>query len=1790
MADYDVNVNLSAKVSDFTRSMGIAGKAVKTLGATIQSDLGRIPAVKQVTTDIATMAAAARQAQAVVTGFGASSASAMRGMASSVSASLNQVKASIQGSALVTKSQAGKSSLLASASASVAGAKANAAQVATVMSGAAARVGVAGAKVGASIAQMGTTAAAGVSRMATSVGSGVAAAHSRLVTLIPSIGAAEAAFGSFGGVAKAAMGTAVAATQAGAVTIGRSLAATGAAIKASAVTMGDRMTAFGAHLWDMRIPVQEFGKRLRGDLAIARQSISDFMSLDEDDLSNAALRWGSRRAMINGLASDFTKFGIAGVAALGAVGYAAIQWESSMAGVSKAAELNAVQTARLSEELLQLSLTAPETAENIALVAENAGQLGVPTAAITDFTEVMIAMGSATNLSSEQAADGIARLMNIMGEGSNEIYNFVGNIGSVIVKLGNTSAATEKEIVNMAHRIGAAAVSIGISTADVLAFATAIAELGVRSEAGGTAISRTFRVLNTAVLGAGEDLEIIGKAAGFTADMVGGKLSTAADQFAKAWGTNAAYATTLFIEGLNDIQTSGGNAAETLRSLGIRGERQLAVIMGLVAANGSLRIALDRANTEWEVNSALMEEAEKRYNTTASKIAIARNALNKFAIDAGAVVLPVIADIATAFARWLKAMDGLPAGLKTTALAMVGVSASVALGIATIAKLAVVIKELQALVAVGGFASKLGPALAGVARFGIVGVAAAAALTLLVGSMAALQAMQPKVTATAKETREAIAKLGETGDLTNLTAAYEKALGAAQKLRAEAVTPYDMPKGNASRNTGYGVDIQQIAVAKKEVDVLTRSFELLKRGLDDPAWAAFSGDFKNVEETTRNVGKSLASLAGLGKGEAATKAFASIWEGMRKAGLEAKDAIKYMPEYADQIKSLLVQAGIYNAETVNEIDDLELLSVMTGNVTGKMRVWEAQTGRNAASLYQLGQATLTEEDRIESLTSAIMGAVSQYTNMKVTQDGVRSSTRDLQGLLDKSGYKGQWDKQTKKAEELHGATDQLVTSYQKLIEVQLAEDDGGRKAAQTAIRMKDSLEKLAIQMTGSKDRAQELIDKFNIWPGDLVTTMYVKDEAAAAKLKTIKEAINTLPAQAGLKIAGALNGEGGIDSAYRELSRQMAQGAKGAGESLKKALAADVKGQLGDAAKSSIQGEIEKTKKTLATLKMNRIYAPNAETRSDLDKLIKEAEGKLKGLRAKINIEGDLSGADIKRAEKALAGLTESGKLKIKLFDKNISPEQATAYREMIDKYNSLATLTARLTMDGTSEREKGRLRAEIDKLLTEVNPEVKPKIKADKRSLKDYLDDLEKGMSKTDAIVKFDTSISEGSAELTRLQLTEIANGQGNGWLAKFYAETDPKKRQALIADLISIANNSGANYVVPFVPNVNTEAIGKQLKEYLSNPGAATDATLSAIIEPQMKQIKKADLQKQFDSQSPEFKANYFLEPDPGAKAAMLASMEGLSKDTKINFVPVVPEGEIAKAIAAATAGSAPTVPIAPEINVTPESLERAKSSISSSMTGVPVTVAINADVTAAKAAVAGIGAGASITVTADGGSISTAAAAIQGVADTQRTAKITAEAAGLSAASKKIDKVANKTRTAEIVVKTRIQSSSGVVTIGPDSVTVRVSGSKAYGGLVEALAPLIGKFGTGGQIKGYSPHMRADNILTRLTAGEYVHQVPAVQYYGADVMQALNEMRIPRSLFTGHAYGGPAVPPRSLPGYAYGGSPSRAPAATHSAVNEYKFGDITVDASSFEGVKGVIDFVDMLRRKHRQAGIRR
>ena len=309
-----------------------------------------------------------------------------------------------------------------------------------------------------------------------------------------------------------------------------------------------------------------------------------------------------------------------------------IEFESAMAGVSKTTDLTQAELGSMADAIEDLSTRIPATTTEIANVVEAAGQLGIAKDDLLAFSEVMVNLGVATNLSSTEAATALAKFANVVGMSSDNYER----LGSVIVALGNNFATTESDIVSMATRLSSTGAIVGLTESQIMAIATALSSVGIEAEAGGSAISKLLKQFETMVATGSPALEDFAAVAGMSAD-----------QFAQAWGENAVSALSLFIDGLGRIDAAGGSSVAVLDDLGIKEVRLSNAVMSLASSHGILERALTTADSAWVANTALAKEAATRYETTESKLQMLSNACNNVKIAIGDKLTPAVGNLAT---------------------------------------------------------------------------------------------------------------------------------------------------------------------------------------------------------------------------------------------------------------------------------------------------------------------------------------------------------------------------------------------------------------------------------------------------------------------------------------------------------------------------------------------------------------------------------------------------------------------------------------------------------------------------------------------------------------------------------------------------------------------------------------------------------------------------------------------------------------------------------------------------------------------------------------------------------------------------------------------------------------------------------------------------------------------------------------------------------------------------------------------------------------------------------------
>lgn len=383
---------------------------------------------------------------------------------------------------------------------------------------------------------------------------------------------------------------------------------------------------------------------------------------------------------------------------------ASIEFGSAITGVFKTVDGTTEQLNSIKQGIKELSTEIPVSTTEIAGVAEAAGQLGIATDDILDFTEVMIKMGTATNLSSEEAATQLARFANITEMPADDYER----LGSTIVDLGNNFATTESEIVEMVMRMASTGDMIGLSADEMLAYATALSSVGIEAEAGGSAISKLFKKLEIAVAESKEAMasEMFEEGVYNPIEQYANVAGILAEEFNALWDSDPAEALKQFLIGLGELEEKGGNAITTLDDMGLSEVRLSNAILALSSSGNLLNEALETSETAWKNNTALTEEAAKRYSTTESKVQLLKNQTELLRIAIGddfvTAVDPAIEKLTDLTGSLADAAEESPA--LSSALAGVGGGLAGLTGLTTVAA---GIKAISS--ALGLFGSAAGP-------------------------------------------------------------------------------------------------------------------------------------------------------------------------------------------------------------------------------------------------------------------------------------------------------------------------------------------------------------------------------------------------------------------------------------------------------------------------------------------------------------------------------------------------------------------------------------------------------------------------------------------------------------------------------------------------------------------------------------------------------------------------------------------------------------------------------------------------------------------------------------------------------------------------------------------------------------------------------------------------------------------------------------------------------------------------------------------------------------------------
>lgn len=286
-------------------------------------------------------------------------------------------------------------------------------------------------------------------------------------------------------------------------------------------------------------------------------------------------------------------WGLISAATLGAAVAAqavAAQYESILSQVQRTSQTSGDAFGQLSEDLINLSTSMPTSFSDIGGIATLAGQLGIASDSISEFTSIVAKFSATTDVTAQAAATNIGRVAQLTGTASSEYEN----LASAIYQTGITSVATESAILSTATQISTAADLAGFANTEIIALASAFASLGVAPERARGSVQRIFGDIESASADGGEKLDKFAATAGMSADA-----------FASAWKSSPQEALNQFLEGLARLEEQGESTDMALKDIGFVNVRDRQSIQVLANNMDVYTEAQEQSNSAYADGTAL---------------------------------------------------------------------------------------------------------------------------------------------------------------------------------------------------------------------------------------------------------------------------------------------------------------------------------------------------------------------------------------------------------------------------------------------------------------------------------------------------------------------------------------------------------------------------------------------------------------------------------------------------------------------------------------------------------------------------------------------------------------------------------------------------------------------------------------------------------------------------------------------------------------------------------------------------------------------------------------------------------------------------------------------------------------------------------------------------------------------------------------------------------------------------------------------------------------------------------
>lgn len=412
----------------------------------------------------------------------------------------------------------------------------------------------------------------------------------------------------------------------------------------------------------------------------------------EDNLSNS-------RYLLYDVGATYAAMSAGLLAIPAATAAVSAAYEADFAQVIRTNQLVGTESEALASQLRgnlkQMSTDIPVAFGELANIASIAGQLGIAEDQLSSFTDTTARFIAITDVSLDEATKMFGRLNNAFNtdsEGKTLDPEFFNRIGSAIAKTGINAVATESEIAALLGQIGSLSSMAGFSAEQTVGLASALASVRVRPELARGTLTRVFGDINKAVANGGDVLTGYAKV-----------LDKTEEETRQLWHSNPAAMFQEVIKALSDMDKYELEGA--FGDIGIKATRDINAIKSLAVNYPVLKKAMDDANLGYAEGTELANQSAIIFDTLKANLVELANAFKNLGDSLGSGTVKFLAEVVGGFTDMVQGVSALID--KHPALEAV---INVLMGFGAVVGVLLAVKSAQAFVVAGmvGFQQVLG--------------------------------------------------------------------------------------------------------------------------------------------------------------------------------------------------------------------------------------------------------------------------------------------------------------------------------------------------------------------------------------------------------------------------------------------------------------------------------------------------------------------------------------------------------------------------------------------------------------------------------------------------------------------------------------------------------------------------------------------------------------------------------------------------------------------------------------------------------------------------------------------------------------------------------------------------------------------------------------------------------------------------------------------------------------------------------------------------------------------------